>query len=590
MRPALYLSTSPFSSSTPCLFSSPSMPNKYSHALVLSHYESRGLIDLHNHPTRPLPASSSVSADGIHPRRHRNLPPATRAPPTPSPASIKPTPPTTAAPRSSVVPKPTPPTTSAPPRAVFEDSPPSTPDPPPSNIRYKYAPPPSRSSRRSSLDQRPPPPTTTALPASSRGYKHILSETPIRPCSSLEYPPAPTAATRSSALKEIPRNVKIRPRVSLNAADTCQTATALPHPFSGFKALPENTQSPSHLSVDSNDALSTATSSIPRPRAAVATPTTTSRPTSRPRSLTTTPSFQSSRSSHHTADSIITQIYAPDPISPPPTPPCSSTSFETAVLAPKSASPKFLPRREPPAIPPRSSSIPRPPSSSIHHPDFDTFSSANSPTMSSANSTFTSTSSFHQTPRTSYSRITSSLPSKSPDREPEFNPDTAPAPDPETVPFSQGPTAMSWENLDELPTIFRHSISSEHYDLEAPNTRRSSFDEAAPPPITRLPRTRDVPPTATKKPRRLSLTLFRSDCEAISYDRTVAGPAPIPVATAKDSVVKERNSAVIEREYAKRTSKRTSWSLMSRISAVRDPFEDTKRGRGFSRAAGTGYV
>lgn len=143
---------------------------------------------------------------------------------------------------------------------------------------------------------------------------------------------------------------------------------------------------------------------------------------------------------------------------------------------------------------------------------------------------------------------------------------------------------MPWENLDELPTIFRHSISSEHYDLHAPDTRRSSFDEAAPPPITR---TRDVPPTATRKPRKLSLTLFRPDCEAVSYDRTVAGPAPIPVATAKDLLVKERNSAAIEREHATRTSKKTSWSLMSRVSAVRDPFEDTKRGRAFSRAAGT---
>lgn len=149
---------------------------------------------------------------------------------------------------------------------------------------------------------------------------------------------------------------------------------------------------------------------------------------------------------------------------------------------------------------------------------------------------------------------------------------------------------MPWEDLDELPTLFRHSISSEQYDLEAPITRSSSFDEAAPPPIARLPRTRDVPPTATKKPHRLSLTLFRPDCEAVPYDQTATGPAPIPVLTAKDPNIREKNNVVIERNYVKRTGRRTSWSLMSKISAVRDPFEDTRRGRGFSRAAGMGLV
>lgn len=642
------------------------MPNKYSHAFVLSQYEARGLVDLHNHPARPPSATSSILTDRPRSQHRQNFPPVTRAPPAPSSGSMKTTSISTSTPRSVVVSKPTAPTTSAPHRAVFDDSPPSSPDPLHFHLGYKHAAQHSRARRRLSSDQKAPPPITTAPPTSSRGYKHITSATPGPPRSSFDYKHHTTAtkapARSTPVLKELPRDVRTQPSSCLEIADARPTTSALPPSSSNLEELPRTTRSkpalsldvaiarqtitappfsstnpkelprnnqPS-LSLDSKDARpnttgpqgsstgpqgsspgskelsrnaqpsyglsmalnnsfsTTASSTNPRPRTAGATPGTTSRPTSRPRTLTTTRSFQSSGSSHHTTDSVSTQIFAPEPTSPSPTVPRSSASFETAIFFPEPASPpKVLSRREPPAIPPRSSSIPRPPSSSIHYPDFDGFSSVNSPTMSSTNSTtFSRKSSFHQTPRTSYSQLTNSFSSKSSERGPEFNPDQAPAPDPETVPFSREFDFNPWENPDDVLSIFRPSISSDENVIGAPFSRSSSFDEAAPPPITRTPRTQCLPPAAAKKPRRLSFTLARPDCETIAYHQALTGPAPIRVSTAKDATIQERNSGVIEREYMKRSSKRTSWSVIGRMHAVKDPFEDKTRGRRFSRAGG----
>ena len=618
------------------------MPNKYSHALVLSHYEARGLVDFQSYPKRPSPANSPTVVDRVHPQRPQNPTPVIRSTPPPPPSTSNPLPIPTSSRQSSIVSKPTPPITATP-RAVFDDSPPSTPDPPRFSMSNRYVPSASRRSRRSSLDQGPARPTRTAAPTTSRGYKHIETDTlapnrpslghnygppstmiPPRPSALKEIPrntttssyvsqgpvsagPITTPAPRTSlnhnvnspsticqpctlGLKEIPRNTITPPHESLGPADTGPTTAAAPRSL-GLKELPRNTHSSRPVVLDSNHARPTSfNSSTPRPQTAGATSASEPPTPSHLHTLTAAPSFQSSRSSHCTTDSIVTQVYAPDPMSPPPTPPRSSASFETAIFAPPISSPKISLRHEPPSIPPRSSSIPRPSSSSVHHPDFDAFSSTNSPTLSSPNSTFTSASSFHPTPRTSYSRTTApSLPSKSPDRELEFNPDQVPAPNPEVVPFSQEP-GEPWGALDELPAIFRVSMDSEHYTLDAPSTRNSSFDEAAPPPITRTPRTQGLNPTTTKKTRRVSLTLFRPDYEAIPYNLTTPGPAPIPVATAKDAKIQERSSAVIEKEYAKRTGKWTTWSLMSRVSAARDPFEDKRRGRGFSRAVGTGVM
>ena len=634
------------------------MPNKYSHAFVLSQYEARGLIDLHNHPTRPPPAASSIPTDRIRSQLRQNPSPITRAPPGSSSGPMKTTSIATSTPRSVVVSTPGASTTSAPRRAVFNDSPPSSPDPLYCHTGYKPALSDNRARRRLSLDQKAAPPLlATATPTSSRGYTHITSATPGSPRSSFDYKHNHTKvpARLTPALKELPRNTRTQRSSSLEIADAPPKASALPPSSSNLEEPPRNTRTKPHLfldagnarptptappfsstsskelpwnnhpslsrdlkdahptttgpeglssgskelycnaqlsynsSMDLDDTFPTATSSAnPRSRTAGGTPASTSQPTSRPRTLTNTRSFQSSHSSHYTTDSVLTQIFAPEPISPPPTPPRSSASFETAIFFQEPTSPpKVLPRRESPAIPPRSSSIPRPPSSSMHYPDFDGFSSINSPTMSSTNSTtFTRTSSFHQTPRTSYSRLASSLSSKSSEREPEFNPDEAPAPDPETVPFSRGFGSRLWENPDDVPSIVLPSISSDESAIEALSSHRSSFDEAAPPPITRTPRTQGLPPAAAKKPRRLSFTLLRPDCEAIAYDQTLTGPAPIHVDTAKDANIQERNSMAIEREYAKRSNKRTSWSLVGRMHAVKDPFEDKSRGRRFSRAGG----
>ena len=566
----------------------PTMPNKYSHALVLSQYEACGMIDWHNHSQRPPPATIPVSADRTQPQCRPNPPPVTRAPPTPSPAAMEPMPTITSAPPSFVFSKITPPATSAPPRAVFEDSPPSTPEPLHIHRGYRHAPPISRGSRRWSLDQSAPPPTTKNPSASASDYRHIPSATPIPPQSTVDYKDDTPAATAflcsTSALKELPRDIRTQPPPSRDSVDARSHAAAPSNASSGLKQLPRHIQPPPSLSLDSNYARSTAaSSSAPRPRTAGATPATTSQAPSHPRILTFAPSFQSSHSSHHTTDSVTTQIYAPEAMSPPPTLPRPSASFETAIFVPEPASPpKVGLRREPPAIPPRSSSIPRRRSSSIHHPDFDAFSSANSPTMSSPNSTFTSTSSFHQTPRTSYSRVTSSLLAKSPERRPGFNPDQVPAPDPETALFSGGFADNAWETPDESEAFFRPSMSSKRYSAEGPS-RGSSSDEAAPPPISRAPRARNLPFTATtKKARRLSFTLFRPDCEGIRYDQTAPGSAPIPITTVKALKNQESSGAVGESEY----TKRTSCSLVRRKTGVRDPFEDRRRGRGFTRAGG----
>ena len=599
------------------------MPNKYSHALVLSHYEARGLVDFYNHPNRQTPTTSPVSVDRTHFEHRQQTPRVTRY--TPAPPPVTNTPPITTSTRQpSIASKPTTPVIAAP-RTVFDDSPPSTPEPPRYSIARRYAPSTTRRSRRSSLDWEPRLPSRTTPPATSRGYRHIESDPlapPRLPPDHKSIPPITTTHPQPLGLKELSQNT-IRPfKVSLEHVEVSPTTKTAPHSL-GLKELHQNTikpfqvslehveagpttkpaprslglkellrgiQAPHRVSLDSNDARPSISNLFaPRPRTAGATETSTSPIPSRPQTLTPALSSQSSRSSHCTTDSIVTQIYAPESISQPPTPPRSSASFETAIFAPPASPSKSLPHHEPPAIPPRSSSIPRPRSSSAHHPDFDAFSSTNSPTMSSPNSTFTNSSSFHQTPRTSYSRITPSLPSKSPEREFDFHPDKASAINPEVVPFSHEP-GEPWGALEELPAIFRVSMDSEQYTLDVPSTRSSSFDEAAPPPITRTPRTKGLNPTTTKKPRRMSLTLFRPDCEAILYDQTTSGPAPIPITTVKDARIQENSAVMIDKEYGKKTGKRTSWGLMGRVSAVRDPFEDKRRGRGFSRAVGTGFM